>query len=135
MTTHKVTTADVDACIRQNGLYGFSTSDLRQLMREDASQGDSASLIRHAAARQVLVAKLNTASSSAPAPIQKGGTGSALNEYTRLHIELAEMLSSGRLPKAVLKDDYYSLVDTLERINRARRAAGLDEIPFDADER
>ena len=58
-----------------------------------------------------------------------------MNEYTRLHIELAEILTSGRIPKAILKDDYHCLVDALERINRARRAAGLDAIPLDNDGR
>lgn len=135
MATHKVTTDDVNACIREFGLYGLSISDLRQLMREDASQKDSATQIRFAAARHVLVAKLNTTSNPAAAPIQMGVTGTALNEYTRLHMELAEMLSSERISKLVLKDDYHSLVDSLERINRARRAAGLDEIPLDGDER
>ena len=129
----KVTTDDVNTCIRKYGLYGLSASELRQLMREDTAQKDFSARIRHEAARHVLVAKLNT--SSVTTPIEMGVTGSALNEYTRLHMELAEMLSSGRIPKAVLKDDYHCLVDALERINRARRAAGLDAIPLDNDGR
>lgn len=135
MTTHKVTTDDVNACIREYGLYGLSTSDLRQLMREDAVLKDASAQIRHAAARHVLVAKLNTTSSAITAPIQLEVTGTALNEYTRLHMELAEMLSSGRISKMILKDDYHCLVDTLERINRARTAGGLDEIPLSSYER
>lgn len=134
MTMHKVTTDDVNACIRQYGLYGLNTSDLRQLMREDASQKDTATQIRFAAARHVLVTKLNTASGAAASPVQMGVTGTALNEYTRLHMEIAEMLSSGRVSKTMLRDDYHCLVDALERINRARGAAGLDEIPFDGDD-
>lgn len=134
MTTHKVTTEDVNACIRQFGLFGFSTSDLRQLIREDASKKDFAAQVRHAAARHVLVAKLNTASSAVAPPVQMGVTGSTLNEYTRLHMELAEMLSSERISKMMLRDDYLCLVESLERINRARRASGLDELPFENDE-
>ena len=134
MTTRKVTTDDVNACIREYGLYGLSTSDLRQLMREDSSRKDSSAQIRYAAVRHVLVARLSTTSSAVTAPIQMGVTGSALNEYTRLHMELAEMLASGRISKTALKDDYHCLVDALERINRARRSAGLDEIPLDNEE-
>ena len=55
VTKYTVKTEDVEACIRENGLYGFSTSDLRILMREDSLKSDPAAQIRHAAARHVLV--------------------------------------------------------------------------------
>jgi len=130
-----VTTDDVNECIRKFGLYGLSVSELRQLMREDASRLDAGAQVRRAAARHVLVAKMSTASGETTTRVQMGVTGSAMNEYTRLHIELVEMLASGRLSQAVLKDDYHCLVESLERINRARKAAGLDEIPIRGDGR
>lgn len=130
-----VTTDDVNECIRKNGLYGLSVSELRQLMREDGSRNDAGAQVRCAAARHVLVAKMSTASGETTTRVQMGVTGSAMNEYTRLHIELVEMLASGRLSHAVLKDDYHCLVDSLERINRSRKAAGLDEIPLSGDGR
>ena len=128
-----VTTDEVNECIRQYGLYGLSASELRQLMREDASGKDPGAQVRSAAARHVLVAKMSTASGETTTRVQMGVTGSAMNEYTRLHIELVEMLASGRLSHAVLKDDYHCLIESLERINRSRKAAGLDEIPINGE--
>ena len=100
-------------------------------MREDAAQKSHAAQVRHAAARHVLVAKLSTSSGAATTRVEMGVTGSALNEYTRLHMELAELLQSGRLSQAMLRDDYHSLVEALDRVNRARRSVGLDEIASD----
>lgn len=128
MTMAAVTTDEINGCIRTFGLYGLTISELRQLMREDGAQGDRAAQIRQAAARHVLVAKLNTASGGGAPRVEVGKAGSVLNEYTRLHMELAEMLQSGRLSQAILKDDYHALAEALERINRSRREAGLDEI-------
>lgn len=123
----KVTLDDVNACIREYGLYGWSTSDLRQLVREPCPYEDRAAEIKRAAARHVLVAKLNRNDVSLTGA---GAKASLLSEYTRLHEELADMLTSGRATEAKLKDDYHWLIDALERINWARIAAGLDEVPF-----
>jgi len=128
----QVTMDDVNACIREWGLYGWSTSDLRQLMRECPAQRDLTSQIRHAAARHVLVGKLNKDQDEDETPVVEMSTG-LLEEYTRLHGELAEILSTRLVSRSVLKDDYHRLIDTLERVNRARRQAGLEEIPLDED--
>ncbi len=128
-----VTMDDVNACIREYGLLGWSTSDLRQLVRETSPQKGFSHQIRQAAARHVLVTKLGGSADADATPAAKEVNATALGEYTRLHMELAEMLTSGRC-KALLKDDHHRLLDALERINRARRASGLNEVPLDSDE-
>ena len=125
-----VTVRDVDACIRENGLYGWSTSDLRQLVREAAAGADHSAHIRQAAARQVLVAKLKETPEADNDPVGPDEIGSVLGEYTRLHMEFVEMLNAGRLSKSMLKDDYHCLINALDRINQARRAGGINEIPL-----
>jgi hypothetical protein len=129
----KVTTEDVNECIKHYGLYGLTVSELRQVIREDGSRDDAAAQIRCAAARHVLVAKMSTALGETTARVQMGITGSAISEYTRLHIVLADMIASGRLSHAVLKDDYHGLIECIDRINRARKIAGLGEISIDED--
>ena len=128
-----VTMDDVNACIREYGLLGWSTSDLRQLVREASPQKGFSHQIRQAAARHVLVSKLGGGTDADAAPAANEVNATALGEYTRLHMELAEMLTSGRC-KALMKDDHHRLLDALERINRARRASGLNEVPLDSDE-
>jgi len=61
-------------------------------MREDSLKSDPAAQIRHAAARHVLVSKLNATVKATEAPVANEVAASSLNEYTRLHIELAEMV-------------------------------------------
>ena len=134
MIMRDVTMDDVNACIREYGLLGWSTSDLRQLVREASPHKGLTHQIRQAAARHVLVTKLGGGADADAAHTANEVNATALGEYTRLHMELAEMLSSGRICIALMKDDHHRLLDALERINRARRANGLNEVPLDSDE-
>lgn len=129
-----VTVADVEVCIREYGLLGWSTSDLRQLIREASGGSGLAAQIRLDAARQVLVAKLQESPQTDTDPVEPEVIGSPLGEYTRLHMEFVDMLTSGRLSKAIMRDDYHCLVNALVRINQARRKAGLNEIPFNGEQ-
>jgi hypothetical protein len=129
-----VTMDAVTACIREYGLYGWNLSDLRQLIRESSGTDDGPSHIRQSAARHVLLAKLSNSSDPSMGAIKEEEIGSPLGEYTRLHLELVEILTSGRVSKTVLKDDYHCLINALERINWARKAAGLNEIPLAKEE-
>lgn len=124
----EVTMEDVKSCIRQFGLYGLTTSELRQVIREAALKGDTSSHILQTAALQVLVSKLKQDLKTDVSPKTASASETVLAEYTRLHEELAEMLLSGRIPRTQIKDDYLWLVDALERINAARRAAGITAI-------
>ena len=124
----EVTMEDVKSCIRQFGLYGLTTSELRQVIREAALKGDTSSHILQTAAPQVLVSKLKQDLKTDVSPKTASASETVLAEYTRLHEELAEMLLSGRIPRTQIKDDYLWLVDALERINAARRAAGITAI-------
>ena len=123
-----VTTEDVKACITQYGLLGLNMSELRQLIREPLPPGDFSAVVRQTAARRVLVSKLEQNGEAPAAPMETNTSARVMDEYTRLHEELAEMIATGRLTHTKLKGDYIWLVDALERINAARVALGIRKV-------
>ena len=123
-----VTTEDIKACIRKNGLLGLNTSELRQLLRETADADDFAAQVMQTTVRQVLVSKLEQGRQPDALSLQSSSSAGLLAEYTRLHEELADMLTSGRISQTHLKGDYLWLVDALERINTARLALGIKKV-------